>query len=95
GRVIVHNEILGGFGLPHNLSLCKGLILEDEVLGGRIALRFSRPLSVSLTPFHTVSQSEAGFEKIMQALTVSLKTEVHDKEWVEIQLVFEKKSLGY
>jgi len=40
------------------------------VLGGKVVLTMDRPLTVHVSPHQTVSQSEDGFEKIMQAVTV-------------------------
>ena len=46
--------------------------LDDRELKGRVVVRASRPLTLSAAPLHTVSQSEAGFEKIMQAACLRL-----------------------
>jgi hypothetical protein len=46
------------------------LTLEDGVLRGRVVLTCSQPVTVSAAPHETVSQSEDGFEKIMQAVTL-------------------------
>ncbi|MSR15562.1 MAG: DUF1926 domain-containing protein [Gammaproteobacteria bacterium] len=43
------------------------LKLEDSELGGYLQITTSHPLTCRAASFHTVSQSEAGFEQIMQA----------------------------
>jgi len=48
------------------------ILLEDEVLGGTIELITSLPCQWKSAPHFSVSQSEAGFEKIMQAVTIEL-----------------------
>ena len=47
-------------------------MLEDEVLGGSLKLSCSVPGKLNTWPHFSVSQSEAGFEKIMQAVTLEL-----------------------
>jgi hypothetical protein len=46
--------------------------LDDRVLGGSLVLSASRPVDIKARPHYTVSQSEAGFEKIMQAACLTL-----------------------
>ena len=62
----------GGFAQPLRLASMKELTLEDEVLGGAINLSCSVPCLLNTRPHFSVSQSEAGFEKIMQAVTLEL-----------------------
>ncbi|MBI2225508.1 MAG: DUF1926 domain-containing protein, partial [Betaproteobacteria bacterium] len=45
---------------------------DDRELGGALVLTASAPVALRAAPHFTVSQSEAGFEKIMQAATVTL-----------------------
>ncbi len=73
GRVQVDGTILGGFGSPLTLPSTTGLTLDDGVLGGTLSLDSSRPVAVTAAPHFTVSQSEAGFEKIMQAFSLQLR----------------------
>ncbi len=73
GRFIVDNVVAGGFGVELMLRACTEIVLVDDELGGRIKLACNPPLKLSARPHHTVSQSEAGFEKIMQALTIELQ----------------------
>jgi hypothetical protein len=51
----------------------KEIMLEDEVLGGSVYLHSSLPCAFTSYPHFSVSQSEAGFEKIMQAVTLVLE----------------------
>ncbi len=67
--------IPGGFGQPLQVQSLKKLWLEDSALGGRIQLTVSHPVQLRAAPFHTVSQSEAGFEQIMQAARLELRWE--------------------
>lgn len=72
GRYIHQGGIPGGFGQPLVLAAMREIALDDDVLGGRITLRANMPVQFSAAPHFTVSQSEAGFEKIMQAVNVKL-----------------------
>ena len=72
GRYVVNGEVPGGFGQAFNWEGIKTLTLEDGVLGGKVILTTGVPVSISAAPHKTVSQSEGGFEKIMQAVTLKL-----------------------
>jgi len=72
GRFIHDGLILGGFGQPLELKGMKEIMLDDAVLGGKILIHCTKPVSFHAAPHFTVSQSEAGFEKIMQAVTLVL-----------------------
>ena len=73
GRYVLEDgSIPGGFGQPLSLADCTRLTLEDGVLGAALQLECSRPLEIRGQPHRTVSQSEAGFEKIMQAVELTL-----------------------
>ena len=89
---LANGEIPGGFGQPLHLAAAEQLQLDDGVLGGRLRLQLSNSAEITGRPQQTVSQSEAGFEKIMQAvelrcawqipnddctLTLDLKIEPH------------------
>lgn len=73
GRFRIAENILGGFGQPLNFSGLRQLALEDDVLGGAVHLYSSTACNFSSYPHFSVSQSEAGFEKIMQAVTLELQ----------------------
>ncbi len=70
--VATDNTILGGLGQPLLLNDVNGLTLDDGVLGGHIILATSHPVTINAQPYFTVSQSEAGFEKIMQAVEITM-----------------------
>jgi 4-alpha-glucanotransferase/alpha-amylase len=74
GRFVVNGEVPGGFGQSFDWQQLTQLRLEDDVLRGSLTLRTSQPVNVRAAPYHTVSQSEGGFEKIMQAVTLRLAT---------------------
>ena len=66
------NSVPCGFGQPLDLPAFGRLVLDDDVLGGALVLECDPPLALSARPHYTVSQSEAGFEKIMQAAELTL-----------------------
>ncbi len=69
----IGDHVPGGFGQALRLENCTMLELHDKVLGGALELSCSEPALLATSPCFSVSQSEAGFEKIMQALTVRLR----------------------
>ncbi len=69
--VLADGSIPGGVGQPLDLTEASALTLEDGVLGGHVRLQSSISAEITGRPQQTVSQSEAGFEKIMQAAEVS------------------------
>ncbi|HEX4985210.1 MAG TPA: alpha-amylase/4-alpha-glucanotransferase domain-containing protein [Burkholderiales bacterium] len=73
GRCVVGGEIAGGLGQDHAWEGIASVALEDGVLKGRIVLACDRPMDVAAAPHKTVSQSEDGFEKIMQAVTLRVR----------------------
>jgi hypothetical protein len=73
GRYVFEGRIPGGFGQPLELPDITTLTLEDQILGGTVEVLCSEPVRVSARPHHTVSQSEEGFEKVMQAVTLALR----------------------
>ena len=83
GRYIcADGSIPCGFGQPLELDQLSTLTLDDRELGGRLVLRTNRPVRLTARPHHTVSQSEAGFEKIMQCVCVTLAWKpVAGEEW--------------
>jgi len=73
GRYVqADGQVPCGFGDPLLLDNLASLRLEDGVLGGGLQLSVSPPARLSARPHQTVSQSEAGFEKIMQAVEIIL-----------------------
>ncbi|HSH72897.1 MAG TPA: alpha-amylase/4-alpha-glucanotransferase domain-containing protein [Methylophilaceae bacterium] len=73
GRFRMGSDILGGFGQPVHINSLKHIALEDEVLGGALHVFSSVSCKLTSHPHFSVSQSEAGFEKIMQAVTLELE----------------------
>lgn len=74
----IGEDVLGGFGQPLHLDAMKELLLEDAVLGGSLKITCKVPAELESYPHFSVSQSEAGFEKIMQAVTLQLTWQLHD-----------------
>jgi hypothetical protein len=64
--------VAGGLGQPLDLEDMTELVLVDDFMGGSLTLRSSQPIGLRARPCHTVSQSEGGFEKIMQSVTLTL-----------------------
>jgi hypothetical protein len=74
GRYIdADNKIIGGFGALLAINKADKLVLDDGVLGGHLVLTASQAVSIYAAPYFTVSQSEAGFEKIMQAVEITVQ----------------------
>jgi alpha-amylase len=77
GRYVrADGSIPGGFGQPLELADATRLTLEDGVLGGSLELQTSFSAQISGRPQQTVSQSEAGFEKIMQAAEIAFTWQI-------------------
>ncbi len=72
GKFEFEGRVPGGFGQLTELDSVRELLLEDDVLGGTLKLTLSEPARLVSRPHFSVSQSEAGFEKIMQAVTLTL-----------------------
>jgi alpha-amylase/alpha-mannosidase (GH57 family) len=80
GRYIEDGRVLGDFGNALELADADGLVLDDSVLGGHLLLNSTQVVQLHGKPFFTVSQSEAGFEKIMQAVMLDLQWSGSDSE---------------
>lgn len=81
GRFINKNKIPGGFGQLLELTNLSEITLDDDTLGGSVSLRTTAPVRLLAHPHFTVSQSESGFEKIMQAVTLLLEWPIRSKEF--------------
>lgn len=88
GRYVVNGEIPGGFGQTFSWNELKAVTLEDHYLGAAIKLETNRPARIKAQPHFTVSQSEAGFEKIMQAVELTLTWETEDATEVQVRVDF-------
>jgi len=69
---LYRDTVAGGLGQPLDLDDMTELVLVDDFMGGRLTLHSNLPLVLRARPCHTVSQSEGGFEKIMQSVTLTL-----------------------
>ena len=70
--VLADGSFPDGFGGRLELPEIAWLGLEDAELKGRLGISSRVPLQAKLAPHHTVSQSEAGLEKIIQAVCLAL-----------------------
>jgi hypothetical protein len=70
--VLADGSIPGGFGHELRIDGMRQLTLDDSELRGALQIDASLPVRLEARPHRTVSQSEAGFEKIMQAVCVVL-----------------------
>ncbi|GBG13051.1 amino-acid acetyltransferase [Novimethylophilus kurashikiensis] len=86
GRFRLGEDIIGGFGQAQHINDLTHIWLDDEVLGGKLALSCSQPAAFQSWPHFSVSQSEAGFEKIMQAVTVVLTWDISEFSALRIAL---------
>ena len=73
GRYILDDgSVPCGFGQELTIPDLREIILDDGELLGRLRLAADHPLRLHAAPYFTASQSEAGFEKIMQAACLTL-----------------------
>jgi len=70
--ILADGSIPGGLGQALSLVDANQLTLDDRELKGALRLKGSRAINIAASPHYTVSQSEAGFEKIMQAACLRL-----------------------
>jgi len=70
--VLADGSVPGGFGEALELSGVQRITLDDSELHGALLIEVSQPVRLEARPHRTVSQSEAGFEKIMQAVCITL-----------------------
>jgi hypothetical protein len=76
GRYIVGDRIPCGFGQPLDVDAADALVLDDRCIGGGIDLRCAPAARIAGRPYWTVSQSEQGFERIMQSATIVVEWRV-------------------
>jgi alpha-amylase/alpha-mannosidase (GH57 family) len=72
GRYLLGGEILGGFGQPFEAFEAAEFVLDDRYMKGGIRVAMDPPARVAGRPYHTVSQSEDGFERIMQCVSIEI-----------------------
>lgn len=72
GHFMHRGEVLGGFGQALELDVMDGITLDDRFMGGSVTLACSRSVRLEARPYFTVSQSEGGFERIMQSVWLTL-----------------------
>lgn len=82
GRYIYQGEIPGGFGQLLELAHLTEITLDDDTLGGNVVLKTSSSVTLCAQPHFSVSQSENGFEKIMQAVTLLLEWPIATRELI-------------
>ncbi len=70
--VLADGSVPGGFGEALELASMQRITLDDSELRGALQIEASQPVRLEAQPHRTVSQSEAGFEKIMQAVCITL-----------------------
>ncbi|HYO27997.1 MAG TPA: alpha-amylase/4-alpha-glucanotransferase domain-containing protein, partial [Azonexus sp.] len=88
--MLADGSIPGGFGDVLDLAAAKSLTLGDGVLGGSIRVDSPIPAEIHGRPQKTVSQSEAGFEKIMQAVELSVNWVIPDDACtLQLKLIIE------
>ncbi len=82
GRYIYQEKIPCGFGQSLELRRIDEIMLDDDTLGGYLLLKTSSPVMLQGQPQFSVSQSESGFEKIMQAVRLRLVWPVSTEELI-------------
>ena len=73
GRYVVAGGIPGGFGQAFEWESIGEVVLEDLFMRGSVTLLLQPRAQVSVSPYHSVSQSEDGLERIMQAVAVDIR----------------------
>jgi len=86
GRYIVDERIVGGFGQPLDLAEAHEVTLDDRFMKGSVTVRCAPPARIVGRPYHTVSQSEEGFERIMQSVTLQIEWSVAPPATFEVEL---------
>jgi hypothetical protein len=70
--ILADGSIPCGFGEVLEQDAVATITLDDRELGGGIRLTINPPAVLRARPHHTISQSEEGFERIMQAAAIAL-----------------------
>jgi 4-alpha-glucanotransferase/alpha-amylase len=74
------STVLGGFGQYMDLADTTNIAMEDVVLQGMLLMSTSAPIRLCAQPHFSVSQSEGGYEKIMQAVKLKLIWPVTERD---------------
>jgi alpha-amylase/alpha-mannosidase (GH57 family) len=91
GRYIVGDDIPCGFGQPLDIASTHELTLDDRCIGGGLSLVFAPAARVRGRPYYTVSQSEDGFERVMQSASVEVEWPVEPPSTsVELRIAVER-----
>lgn len=91
GCLSVDAAVVGGFAATLSGS-AREFRLDDAVLGGSVEIQLSEQTAWQAWPHRTVSQSEAGFEKIMQAWVLELTWPVVGEEFsASLQIQVERR----
>jgi hypothetical protein len=72
-HLIIHRVDTAGLASASNCQVGPTSFWMAEALPGRILLKASAPVALRAQPYHSVSQSEGGFEKIMQGVAIILE----------------------
>ena len=86
GRFVVNGEISGGLGQAFDWAALDNLRIEDTWYKAAVELRCEPEASIRVQPHRTVSQSEAGFEKIMQSVEIVLEWAVEGPARIRVEL---------
>jgi hypothetical protein len=86
GRYLVGDAIPCGFGQPLDVALAPRIALDDRFLGGTVTLTATPDAHFTGRPYHTVSQSEDGFERVMQSATVTVEWLVEGSAALELRI---------
>lgn len=79
GRYILRDgRIPCGLGQPLRVDDATRLIVDDRWLRGSLRLDASMPMTIDAAPYYTVSQSESGFEKVMQGVELQIQWPVRE-----------------
>ena len=78
--ILADGSIPAGFGQPLGIEAMESLTLDDRTLDGALRLECRPASRMAGSPLHTVSLSEGGFEKIMQAAVVELAFELQSDD---------------
>lgn len=86
GAYVIDGAKVGGFENVVARDRASSIQLRDSELGGSLEIDASPGANIDARPFYTASQSEAGFEKIMQTATVRLSWPVAIREGGSVAL---------